>query len=268
MPRRIVPSASVESRSSPEISTSARRLRTSPNSPISAPRSWRVAASPRRPDLRIFLPVAARRSDFRCDSKQPWRHGRRGTINSISQRGHSGSHGRLAARRRRQQCRNCQSERQDAQRDRRVNNSFVVQGNGTVLGSFGNLGGGIVTPGAPGSVLTIGNLTGNALGGQLVAAYNTTLQTNGAYDNLGVVFLGGGNAEFSGSGEMTNLGTLNGAGTVSKSCTHGGTIEAQGGTLSLTATGNSNTPTARFGPAPEPPSAMRMGSPQMRAASC
>ena len=122
-----------------------------------------------------------------------------------------------------------------------LSNSFTVQGSGTVLGPFTNLNGGLVNPGVNGSVLTIGNLTGNALGGQLVAAYNTTLLTNGAYDNLGVVFLGGGNAEFSGSGEMTNLGTLNGAGTVSKVVLNRGTIEAQGGTLSFTATGNSNT---------------------------
>ncbi len=121
-----------------------------------------------------------------------------------------------------------------------VNNIGVVRGNGTILGSFANLGGGYVTTGAAGSLLTIDKLSGNALGGQIVASDYTTLQTNGTYDNLGVIGLGGAGAVLAGSGEMTNSGAIGGIGTVSKLVINRGKIEALGGTLSFTATGNSN----------------------------
>lgn len=75
----------------------------------------------------------------------------------------------------------------------------------------------------------------------LVSITGGSLAVNGSLSNTGIVQLGGGSSQLTGPGLLSNSGSVQGAGNLGLRVANSGTLEAIGGTLSFSATGNTNT---------------------------
>jgi hypothetical protein len=109
-----------------------------------------------------------------------------------------------------------------------------IRGGSSVQAPLENAGGLVRATGT--GILTISNLTANASGGELRVDDGATLQVTSDFASDGTIVLAGPNANLSG-GQITNTGTIRGHGRINNLVQNddGGTIRAEGGTLTLAA---------------------------------
>ncbi len=115
------------------------------------------------------------------------------------------------------------------------NGTGIISGTGYIDGDTDNLGGQIY---ANGGVLTIGNLTGNSGNGELKIENNATMQVMNTFQNDAMITLNGNGARMNVAGHIDNTGVISGAGRMSANIINAGGINAQGGTLQVSAVNN------------------------------
>jgi len=118
--------------------------------------------------------------------------------------------------------------------------TIIVSGPGSAIsGSFANAGG-LIHVQSTGAV-TLANFSGgNISGGQILIENGGSLNSTLPFANTGSITINGSAAQL-GGGAITNTGTVNGTGQISSQVLNGGTVRADGGQLTLSAAGSTNT---------------------------
>lgn len=117
------------------------------------------------------------------------------------------------------------------------NNSGQVQLAG------GTLSGGRVQNTSTGLISGFGLIDGPVNNVGLLSVNGGSLSVTGGFTNSGIAHLAGPGNQITGAGLLTNNGTVQGAGNVGMRVANSGTLEAVGGTLSFSASNNTNTST-------------------------
>jgi len=114
---------------------------------------------------------------------------------------------------------------------------------GQVQLSGGALSGGRVQNTNTGLVSGFGLIDGPVINAGQISVDGGSLSITGGVTNSGITHLAGPGNQITGSGLLTNTGTVQGAGNVGMRVANSGTLEAMGGTLSFSASANTNTAT-------------------------
>jgi fibronectin-binding autotransporter adhesin len=118
------------------------------------------------------------------------------------------------------------------------NSGGEIRGSGTVQSAVTNAGGLVHATGS--DPLIIQNLSGgNSAGGELRIDEGATMTVASTFSSSGTVMLGGNNASLN-VNTMNNSGTIRGSGRITGTVQNNGTIRAEGGTLTLAGSGNTN----------------------------
>lgn len=123
----------------------------------------------------------------------------------------------------------------------RLNVADAWSNPGQVHLSGGALSGGQVQNGSTGLIGGFGLIDAPVTNAGLLSVSGGSLSINGALANSGITHLGGPGNQLTGTGLLTNTGTVQGAGNVGMRVANSGTLEAIGGTLSFSALANTNT---------------------------
>jgi autotransporter-associated beta strand protein len=119
-----------------------------------------------------------------------------------------------------------------------------IRGGGTVQPPLTNNGGLVRAAGS--QPLTISNFSGhNTGGGELRVDDGATMNVKNAFNSSGTIVLGGANASMN-LVSVNNTGTMRGQGRASGAVLNSGVVRAEGGTLTFTSAGNTNTAAGRL----------------------
>lgn len=120
----------------------------------------------------------------------------------------------------------------------------IVQGGGGITSLVTNNTGGLIFANSAIYPLTIGNVSTNQAGARIRVADGSSLNLGSSFSNLGLVTLGGDNANLTMTGNQTisnnNTGIISGAGTIVAAVNNSGTLRAEDGTLVITGVSGSN----------------------------
>jgi hypothetical protein len=117
-----------------------------------------------------------------------------------------------------------------------------IRGSGSVIAPVTNQG---LIHATSNGLLSVDLSGGNSVSGELQVDDGSTLNVTTAFTSAGTTVLKGASATLSGSGIMTNTGTVRGQGRITGLVANNGVIRAEAGTITFTNSGNMNEASGR-----------------------